>query len=85
MEARSEEEARRTRTAMQGLESRMRDQAIARTADNERIEGNMKGIEERPKNLEVKEGSKVENGGASNANISLGGDGLQPHTTKYDR
>lgn len=68
-----EAEARRITTAMQLLQSRVSDEANGQTAENERVEGNTKGIEERLDRLQVKEGTKEENGAARHANVGSSG------------
>lgn len=57
---------------MQAVDGRVGDKAKARTADNGRIEGSMKGTEGRLKDLEVHEGSKDESCTAAKGNAGSG-------------
>lgn len=59
------EKQRRTGRGRQALETRVSDEATTRCADNERIEGSVKCIEERLKKLEVKERTQDESGAES--------------------
>lgn len=72
LEERLEVEARQARNAMHALEGRVSDEAKARTVDNERIEGNTKGMEECLKKLEVKEGGKDDSGAGNMVNAGNG-------------